>query len=135
MDFATDFNEIKLPQNILDFIRRFDGVNVSINYNSASANHGYAHCLFISVSISMLTRTCHRCGYDSLHNPDDTESKCGRHTYNSWRYDVVFSWTQNENNKTLEECFNEWFAVNHDRFKQEKCVPIKIMDFGYRGWR
>lgn len=101
-----------LPENICEWLRQNDGVNVSVNFCSASANCGYTHRILKTVVISMLTRTCVRCGYDPLWNPDDTESKCLRHTYNPYRYDDVFAWEEHKDANSLEDDFSKWLDAN-----------------------
>ena len=54
-----------IPQNIYEFISSHNGCNLSININSTDAINGYGHIMWYSVHISMLTRTCNRCGYES----------------------------------------------------------------------
>lgn len=116
----------EMPQNIERYLKEHDGVNVAVNFNSASADYGYAHILHKSVVMSKLTRTCNRCGYDPLWKPDDSESKCLRHTYGASRYDPVFSYSYTKNPLSLEECFDIWL----DR-QGEVCEYI---GFGKFGW-
>lgn len=121
---------IDIPDNIAEYIDRHDGVNLNINFNNASADHGYGHMLWHTISISLLTRTCHRCGYDVIWNPNDSESKCQRHSYNNWRYDDVFIWSEFRNEMTLEEAFDKWLSEQPKRYDQ----PVKKMVFGKIGW-
>ncbi len=123
--------DIHIPDNIAKWITQHDGVNLSINFNSASADSGYAHMLWHTVTISMLTRTCNRCGYDTLWNPDDSESKCIRHTYNSWRYDTVFVWSEFQNPLSLEVAFEEWKNKQSDKYG----APIVKITYGQTGWK
>lgn len=123
--------DIHIPDNIAKWIKEHDGVNLSINFNSASADSGYAHMLWHTVQISMLTRTCNRCGYDRLWRPDDRESKCQRHTYNAWRYDTVFTWSEFQNSTTLEDAFNKWLEAQPDKYD----APVVKMCFGQMGWK
>ena len=74
---------IDIPDNIAEYIEDRDGINVSININKADGDYGYAHKTWYSVVLSRITRTCNRCGYDPLWKPNDDDSKCLRHTYNS----------------------------------------------------
>ena len=119
--------DIHIPDSIARWIEQHDGVNLSININSASSDYGYAHMVYHTVSISILTRTCNRCGYDPLWNPDDTDSKCIRHTYNSPRYDKVFCWNAFRNPNTLEEAFNHWLELNKERENDwRKAIVIHV---------
>ena len=123
----TDFH---IPKNIATWIEEHDGVNVSVNFNSASGDYGYGHIIWHSVIISMLTRTCTRCGYDELWKPDDSESKCLRHTYNSYRYDEVFAWSGNDSQIGLEDAFNEWLDKQPSLYYK----PAVKMVYGRLGW-
>ena len=77
------------------------------------------------------TRTCNRCGYDPLWKPNDDDSKCLRHTYNSWRYDEVFVWSPTDNNLSLEEAFDVWLHSQPTSWDQ----PVNKMIFGQIGWK
>lgn len=123
--------DIHIPDNIATWINEHNGVNLSINFNNASGDAGYAHVMWYTVEISMLTRTCNRCGYDVIWNPDDSESKCIRHTYNAWRYDTVFAWSAFQNTKSLEDCFDCWLKSQSEKSWE----PIKKMHFGQIGWK
>lgn len=122
-----------LPENIASWLVRNDGVNVSINLNNASADYGYGHMIWYTVVISMLTRTCHRCGYDRLWNPDDSESKCIRHSYNSERYDEVFAWSAFGNPLSLDEAFDIW-QKEQGEYGYKPIVKKMFGRFGW-GWR
>ncbi|MBQ4361263.1 MAG: hypothetical protein II767_13520 [Proteobacteria bacterium] len=114
---------IDIPDNIAEYISKTNGANVAWNINSAFADGEYAHMFWISVVVSRLTRTCNRCGYDPLWQPNDDGSKCQRHTYNSPRYDDVFVWSPEDNNLSLEEAFNVWLTSQPDRWD----MPTKFM--------
>lgn len=77
------------------------------------------------------TRTGNRCGYDPLWKPIDDDSKCLRHTYNSWRYDEVFIWSPTGNNISLEKAFDIWLHSLPTSWDQ----PVKQMTFGQIGWK
>lgn len=126
-NFTSDFS---MPENMKKWIRCHDGVNLSVNWNAASADCGYAHHLFKSVVLSMLTRTCHRCGFDEVWNPDDSQSKCQRHSYNAWRYDEVFVWADEDNNISLDEAFERWKEANPRESAADCLKPVKFMSFG-----
>ena len=121
---------IDIPENIAEYIDRHDGVNLSFHINQADADSGYCHRTFYSVYIKRLTRTCNNCGYDPLWKPDDDESKCLRHTYNSWRYDTVFIWRPDGNHLSLEEAFDIWLKEQPTAWNQ----PVKKMIFGEVKW-
>ena len=119
-----------IPNDIFEFLRRHDGCNLSINFNNASTVSGYGHIVWCSVQLSMITRTCCRCGYDPLWHPDDTESKCIHHTYDNQRYDDVFIWKAmlkegRINISSLEKAFNTWLKAQPTQNNQ----PAKLMIF------
>lgn len=119
--------DIHIPDNIAEFLAIHNGVNLSINFNSVTADSGYAHMMFHTVIISMITRTCNRCGYDQLWRPDDSDSHCSRHTYNAWHYDNVFVWSDFRNDKSLEDAFEDWKASQHP------CEPVTFKSYGQIG--
>ena len=120
-----------IPDNIARYIEQHKGVNLAINFNSVSADYGYVHDIHHTVVLSVLTRTCNRCGYDPLWKPDDSESKCIRHTYGRWRYDDVFVWSADTNDLSLEKCFAIWEKRDQERKYNE---PANHMIFGKIGW-
>lgn len=121
---------IDIPDNIADYVERYNGVALNITLNNASADHGYAHVMWYIVRLSMLTRTCHRCGYDVIWNPDDTDSKCQRHSYDSWRYDDVFVWSAWGSQLSLEEAFDDWLSSQSDKYWD----PVVQKLYGKIGW-
>lgn len=121
---------IDIPDNIAEYIETRDGVNLNININNADGDYGYAHMTWYSVVLSRLTRTCNRCGYDPLWKLNDN-SKCIRHTYNSWRYDEVFIWSPTNNELSLEEAFNVWKKSQPTSIYE----PVNRMTFGQIGWK
>lgn len=123
--------EFVIPDNIRDWIRQRDGVNLAINYNSASADYGYAHIIHHSVVISMLNRHCNNCDYDELWSPNDENSKCARHTYSKAKYEPIFVWSPKGNLLSLEMCFSI-FAKKYESRKWNEAV--QYMGFGELGW-
>ena len=122
---------IDIPDNIAEYVEAYDGINLSININNVAEVSGYAHITWYSVVLSKLTRTCNRCGYDPLWKPNDDDSKCIRHTYNSWRYDEVFIWSPTNNDLSLEEAFGVWLKSQ----PTSKYQPVNQMTFGQIGWK
>lgn len=129
---AKIIQHIDIPDNIAKYIAEHNGVNLNINVNSTDADYEYAHIIWYTVTLSKLTRTCHRCGYDPVWNPDDSNSKCLRHTYNNWRYDTVFAWGHMGNSSlSLEEAFNAWLRSQ----PASEYQPTKKMIFGQVGFK
>lgn len=121
----------EIPDNIAKWLTEHNGANFSININSADQMNGYAHIIFYSVIISMLTRTCHNCGYDPIWRPDDEDSKCQRHSYNNWRYDVVFAYSPRGTKLTLEKAFDKWLDLQPKEYAYDK--PMVKMEYGKIG--
>ena len=122
---------IDIPDNIAKYVDERDGIALNITLNNAFADDGYAHVHWYFVRLSMLTRTCHHCGYDRLWKPNDDDSKCIRHVYDNWRYDDVFVWSDCNNPLSLEEAFDVWLAAQPKSWSE----PVKMMTFGQMGWR
>lgn len=125
--------DFHIPDNLARYVEQHIGVNLSANFNSVAADAGYAHDVFHTVVLSVMTRTCNRCGYDPVWNPDDSESKCGRHTYNGWRYDEIFVWSERRNSDSLEESFAKWEKEN-EAHEKGMTVPAKRIIYGKLGW-
>lgn len=121
---------IDIPDNIANYISQHNGSAINITISNASANHGYAHIMWYVVRVSILTRTCHRCGYDVIWNPDDSESKCQRHSYDAWRYDDVFIWSDQFPHLSLEEAFDDWLSAQPTGYM----LPMKRKVYGKIGW-
>ena len=129
MDYTFP-KKITIPPKIEKYIEEHDGVALVISINSASADAGYAHLIHTAIELKELTRTCHRCGYDPCWNPDDSESKCARHTYGAERYDTVFSYSPTKNDRSLAECFDEWLSLQ-DKTGYGKRI---LKSYGKYGW-
>ncbi len=128
IEIIQDFH---IPENIVKYLKENDGVNLAVNWNSAGADYGYAHTIWHNVVITKLTRTCQRCGYDPLWKPDDTNSKCLRHSFGEWRYDVIFSWSQEGNDESLEECFDEWMKYQPKKW-YDPAIKVLFGRYSYR---
>ncbi len=120
---------VSMLNNIAEFMKEHDGCNISINFNNADGLNGYGHIMWCSVHISMVTRTCQRCGYDPLWHPDEEQSKCLRHTYDSWRYDDVFIWRSmlkegHINISSLERAFDIWLKAQPKQCSQATKLMI-----------
>lgn len=118
--------KIEIPDKILDYVRDYDGTNLNVGFNYTTTNCGYGHLFSVSYDLSRLTKTCYRCGYDPLWRPELWESKCQRHRYNSERYDTVFFW-QEGYDKQLEDCFDEWLAMQEKNKGMKKMIYRKVL--------
>ena len=121
-----EYIQALLPKNMIDYIRQHNAVNLQINFNHADADYGYGHMIYISVILSHLTRTCNRCGYDEIWNPDDSESKCLRHTYDKPHYDSVFIWNSYKNPWSLRAAFENWLNLQPPENCSEKPMVFKV---------
>lgn len=121
-----------IPQNIAKYIADHDGSVIELSICHADADDGYAHVLWPAVSVKRLTRTCIHCGYDPIWSPDDSNSRCRRHAYNSWRYDTVFSWSgPNKTDQDLASAFDTWQQAQPSNGYVN---PVKYMRFGQFDW-
>lgn len=126
------FNDsFTVPDNIAKYATMFHS-NVAYNFNVTDGLNGYGILCHRSVVVSRLTRTCNRCGYDSLWNPDDMDSKCGRHTYGNVRYDPVFVWSETGNPLPLEEAFDDFLK---DQPGPDEIKPAKFKQYGIIGYQ
>lgn len=119
-------SEITIPDNIRDYLDDHYGVALDISIDSTDALNGYGEIHHEVVKICELTRTCRNCGYDPLWHPDDSKSKCKRHSYGSERYDVVFVWSPYHCNLSLEDAFDIWLEAQY----HEEYAPVVKCEFG-----
>lgn len=122
---------IDIPDNIAEYVGSHNGCNLSININSTDGLNGYGMIEHFTVELSILTKTCYRCGYDPLWNPEvDDDLACSRHSYSDQRYDEVFVWRGTEGIQDrigLEDAFNLWLQAQPKR----PFNPVKRMFFGW----
>lgn len=94
--------------------------NVQINVCLTDVECGYGERISGNIKIMLPYKECTRCGYHSLWNPDDTESKCLRHNYKRG-YDTVFCYDiENRNHISLEQAFDVFLKE-----QKEGNSPIK----------
>lgn len=93
----------QLPDNIAEYMLSFHS-NLQYNVSSTDVENGYGLRIEKRLRIMRPYRRCIRCGYHSLWNPDDSKSKCLRHTYEKG-WDTVFSWNP-ESGVELERAFS-----------------------------
>ena len=119
---------MNIPKNISEFLNAHDGSKLSINLNSAKYLNYDGHIMLCSFHLSIITRTCNRCGHDLLWHPERDE--CNRHTYGNFHYDDVFIWKaivkdDRIDTSSLERAFDIWLKANPAPYIQ----PAKLMTF------
>ena len=122
------FPFVDIPDIIAEYIGMYHGINLQFNINQVDVVNGYGAAVYPSVKILKYKVACNNCDYDSLWHPDDSESKCGHHTYGTKRYDTIFYWTPLGTDLTLEEAFEIWLKAQPEENEWDK--PVKYMSFG-----
>lgn len=97
-----------LPGNLAEYMMK-NHCNLQVNIGLTDVEYGYGLRVEKRILLFRPYRKCDRCGYHSLWSPDDSESKCGRHTYQRG-WDVVFSFNP-DNGASLEEAFDEFLSL------------------------
>lgn len=120
--------KIVIPQNIVDYLESHNDVALDISFNHVDVLNGYGDFYLEVTSIKRVAQTCYRCGYDTLWNPDDSESQCTRHTLSNERYDDVFVWTPYKCDLCLKDAFDIWLSKQPS--KKEYYKPAVKMTFG-----
>lgn len=116
-----------VPSNILRYMQYWH-CNLQVNIGTTDVENGYGRRIVQNVRIMRPFCKCNRCGYHSLWNPDDSKSKCFRHTYEKG-YDTVFSYTINAGEtkkKTLEQAFDSYLAMNPKEKEGEAVHLLRI---------
>lgn len=126
--------QIEIPENIAQYIESHNRTKLSININHADGDSGYVHMIWHTVALGIATRTCNRCGYDPLWNPNAENSQCIRHVYNKWRYDDVFVWSSEQNKLSLKDAFDGWLLLQPKGQPESSDYPMKKITFGKIGW-
>ena len=121
-----------IPGNIRSYVESIDGAALVISFCETSGLNGYGSMMMPCVEVKRLTRTCHRCGYDPLWKPNDDDSHCGHHSYDGWRYDTVFAWTDIRNSVSLEEAFERFLQAQPPENRYD--LPVVSMFSGRFKW-
>ena len=103
---------ISLPDNMA----LYTGVhhcNIQLNISSTDVERGYGRRVEKRLYIMLPYEKCSRCGYHSLWNPDDRESRCSRHTITRG-WDKVFSYDF-DSCVPLEKAFQQFLDKQPDR--------------------
>lgn len=100
-----------LPDNIAQYFNdHFCAIEISVCHTDVECGYGSR----ISKAFKILRPfcKCNRCSFHSLWNPDDSDSKCLRHTYTKG-WDVVFSYTLDtgEHKMSLDAAFDEFLKL------------------------
>jgi hypothetical protein len=101
---------------------------MQININTVDVENGYGRRIIQNLRIMRPFCKCNRCGYHSLWNPDDSKSKCLRHTYEKG-YDTVFTYTIDSGEQkaiSLESAFDEYLRLNPNEDNGEAVVYYGI---------
>ena len=104
-----------LPDNVAQYFNE-NHTTIDISVCNTDVEQGYGVRITKCLRILRPFCRCNNCGYHSLWNPDDTESKCRRHTYTKG-WDTVFSYTLEigEHKMSLEKAFDEFLKRQPDR--------------------
>ena len=110
---SNELGIVNAPRNIVRYMQKWH-CNLQININTVDVENGYGRRIIQNVRIMRPYCKCNRCGYHSLWKPDDSKSKCFRHTYEKG-YDTVFTYTIDAGEKkavSLESAFDEYLRLN-----------------------
>lgn len=114
---------IEIPDNIQNFIKRTDGVSIDVVINHPVSSCGCNLKIRKTIVLSILNRSCNRCGYDYIFNPDGGDGDCG-HSNCELKYVPVFVWQDFDNATPLEKAFSIWLDA------YEKRGRVQVMTFG-----
>lgn len=109
VDLCKRFTGIDtIPDNLAEYMMHHY-CNLQANIGITDVEQGYGVRIEKRIRLMLPFKKCNRCGYHSLWNPDDSKSKCLRHTYtNGW--DTVFSYNP-DCGVSLEEAFSEFISL------------------------
>ena len=112
-----------LPDNIAQYFNE-KHCTIEISVCHTDVENGYGCRITQCFRILRPYCRCNRCGYHSLWNPDDSNSKCLRHTYEKG-WDTVFLYTlgAGEVKMPLEVAFEEFLS------KQPKSEYLPTVQF------
>ena len=113
-----------LPDNIARYFAEHHAtIDISVCHTDVEC--GYGDRITKSFRVLLPFCKCQRCGYHSLWNPDDSGSKCLRHTYTQG-WDVVFSYTLDTGEKklSLQNAFDEFLSLQSDGSARLPVVQI-----------
>ena len=115
------------PLNILRYMRDHH-CNLQININTVDVECGYGRRVVKDLRIMRPYQECTRCGYHSLYRPDDSGSKCLRHTYRKG-YDTVFCYMEDTGEKktqNIEQAFDAYLKQNEREDYGEAVIPLIV---------
>lgn len=125
---ANHYRSITGLQSLPDNLAAYCGqhyCNIQMNICLTDVECGYGERISGNVALMMPYKKCRRCGYHTLWNPDDTESKCNRHNYDRG-YDTVFSYDieNRYHNFSLEQAFDMFLKAQpvRDNLPMKKIV-------------
>ena len=114
-----------LPDNLAAYFNdRYCAIDISVCNTDVECGYGVR----ITKRLQVLHpyNECRRCGYHSLFNPDDTNSKCNRHSYKKgWAVVFSYSLDSGEQKMSLEDAFSMFLKDNPDRRPGNQ--PIKAL--------
>lgn len=99
---------VDIPDNLAEYMMRYHS-NLQANVCVTDVENGYGVRVTKSIRLMRPFCKCNRCGYHSLWNPDDSDSKCLRHTYTKG-WDTVFSWNP-DSGVSIEDAFSEYLEL------------------------
>lgn len=115
---------LQLPDNMAVYVGEYYS-NIQLNVCNTDAENGYGYRITKDLRIMRPYEKCTRCGYHSLWNPDDSESRCRRHTLTRG-WDTVFSY-EFGSPITLEDAFQQFLDKQTDDWRAP-VVPCHTSD-------
>lgn len=116
-----------LPDNISQYFNEYHAT-IDISICHTDVEQGYGTRITKRFRVLRPFCKCLRCGYHSLWNPDDSGSKCLRHTY-SKGWDTVFSYTLDagEQKVSLQDAFDDF--LRHQPDEEAWALPVVRIDY------
>lgn len=108
-----------MPDELAEYMMRFHSA-VEASISTTDVENGYGIRVERRIVLKRPYCRCNRCGYHSLWNPDDSESKCLRHTYEKG-WDTVFCYDPDRSHMELKDAFVDWLTKQPKR-ENEKTV-------------
>ena len=100
-----------LPDNIAKYFNdHYCTIEISVCHTDVECGYGSRISKVFKILLPFCK--CNRCNYNSLWNPDDSDSKCLRHTYTKG-WDVIFAYTleTGEHKMSLDTAFDKFLKA------------------------
>lgn len=119
-----------IPDNIAEYMMRYHSA-LEASVSCTDVENGYGLRIERRILLKRPYCRCVNCGYHSLWNPDDSNSRCLRHTYEKG-WDTVFCYDPDKSYLELKSAFSNWLLKQPNAWNEPVVAGLYVGGYDER---